>query len=191
LPLSPRSGLDKYRRKCERPEDFMRRLGEVNRVRLLIMLVVLIPLLLIAGSVLLYDFTPIGSSPNIHYTSFSTGNRTFKLTYLATNQSTLQKGLMNRKVTNDTTMLFVFPTEGYYSFWMYGVNSSLDMIWVSAPPGSNVGHVVYLALDAPPCHISIFCTSYEPTARANYVIEAKGGFADANGIKEGMMISFN
>jgi uncharacterized membrane protein (UPF0127 family) len=167
------------------------RLREVNRVRLLMMLVVLIPLLLIAGSILLYDFTPIGSSPNIHYASFSMGDKTFKLTYLATNQSTLQKGLMGRKVTNETTMLFVFPTQGYYSFWMYGVNSSLDMIWVSIPPGSNIGQVVYLALDTPPCHISILCTSYVPTTRANYVIEAKGGFADTNGIKVGMAISFN
>jgi uncharacterized membrane protein (UPF0127 family) len=169
----------------------MRLPRDVNRVRLLIMLVVLIPLLLIAGGILLYDSAPIASSPSIHYTSFSIDDKTFKLTYLATNESMLKQGLMDKKVTNETTMLFVFPTASYYSFWMYGVNSSLDMIWVNAPPGSTVGQVVFMALDAPPCHVSILCTSYEPTARANLVIEARGGFADTNGIKMGTTVSFS
>ena len=126
---------------------------------------------------LLYDSTPIASSPNIHYTTFDVGGRTFSLTYLATNESALQKGLMGAKVTNETTELFVFPTAGYYSFWMYGVNSSLDIMWVDAPPGSSSGSFVYLALDAPPCHVTVVCTSYEPSAKADYVIEAKAGFA--------------
>ncbi len=163
----------------------------VNRVRLLIMVMVLVPLLFIAGNILLYDSTPIASSPNVHYTSFSVDGRTFKLTYVATNQSMLQKGLMNTKVTSDTTMLFVFPDAGYYSFWMFGVNSSLDMMWVDAVAGSNVGKVVYLALDSPPCLVSVVCQSYQPTARANFVIEAKAGFAAANGIGLGSTVVFN
>jgi uncharacterized membrane protein (UPF0127 family) len=163
----------------------------VNRVRLLVMVVVLIPIVFIAGNVLLYDSTPIASSPDIHYTGFSVGSETFKLTYLATNQSMLQKGLMDTKVTSDTTMLFVFPSAGYYSFWMSGVNSSLDMIWVDADAGSNVGKVVYLALDSPPCLASVFCQSYQPSARANFVIEAQAGFAEANGISLGTTIVFH
>jgi uncharacterized membrane protein (UPF0127 family) len=113
------------------------------------------------------------------------------LTYLATNHSMLQKGLRDTKVTSDTTMLFVFPEAGYYSFWMSGVNSSLDMIWVDASPGSNVGKVVYLALDSPPCQAAIFCQTYQPTARADFVIEAKAGFAEANGITIGTTVLFN
>jgi uncharacterized membrane protein (UPF0127 family) len=162
----------------------------VNRVRLLIMVVVLVPLLLIAANILLYDSAPVASSPNVHYTSFSVNGRTFRLTYLATNQTALEKGLMGVKVTDNTTELFVFPTSGYYSFWMYGVNSSLDIMWVDAPHGSNTGSFVYLALDSPPCHVSAICTTYEPTARANYVIEAKAGFAAANGIKVGTPVTF-
>ena len=78
----------------------------VNRVRLLILVVVLVPLLIIAASILLYDSTSIASSPNAHYTSFTIGGKTFELTYLATNQSALQNGLMGTKVTNSTTELF-------------------------------------------------------------------------------------
>jgi len=108
----------------------------VNRVRLLILAVVLIPMIIIAANLLLYDSTPIASSPN-SFTSFSVDGRTFEFTYLATNQSALQKGLMDTKVTDSTTELFVFPTADYYSFWMFGVNSSLDIMWVDALPGSN------------------------------------------------------
>jgi uncharacterized membrane protein (UPF0127 family) len=163
----------------------------MNRARLLVLVVVLIPLLIVAGGVLLFDSTPIASSPTIHYTSFSVGGKTFKLTYLATNQSMIERGLMNTKVTSDTTMLFVFPDAGYYSFWMFGVNSSLDMIWVDASAGSNVGKVVYLALSSPPCLASVVCDSYQPTARANFVIEAKAGFAAANGVALGTTVVFH
>jgi len=157
---------------------------------LLIITIVLIPLLIVAAYILLYDSTSIANSSE-HYSSFSVGGKTFKLTYLATNDSTRQKGLMDIKVNNDTTMLFVFPSSGYYSFWMFGVNSSLDIIWVDAPAGSNVGKVVYLALDAPPCHVSVACTTYQPTAKADFVIEAKGGFSSANGVVLGTTIILN
>ena len=162
----------------------------MNRVRLLVLLVVLIPMLIIAANLLLYDSTPIASSPNVHFTSFSVGGKTFKLTYLATNQSALEKGLTGTKVTATTTELFVFPKADYYSFWMFGVNSSLDIMWVDTPPGSSSGTFVYLALGAPPCQVSVACTSYQPTATANYVIEAKAGFAAANGIEVGTPVTF-
>jgi len=162
----------------------------VNRVRLLILVVLLVPIIFIAANILLYDSTPIPSSPNLHYTSFSVGGKTFELTYLATNQTMLQKGLMDTKVTSDTTMLFVFPNASYYSFWMFGVNSSLDIMWVYAPPGSNAGSFVYLALEAPPCQVSAVCPNYQPTAKADFVIEAKAGFAAANGIKVGTPVTF-
>jgi uncharacterized membrane protein (UPF0127 family) len=165
--------------------------GPVNRVRLLVLVAVLIPMVVIAANLLLYDSTPIASSPNIHYSSFSVGGKTFKLTYLATNQSALEKGLMGAKVTDTTTELFVFPKAGYYPFWMLGVNSSLDIMWVDAPPGSSSGSFVYLALGAPPCQVSVACTSYAPTATANLVIEAKAGFAAANGIAVGTPVTFH
>jgi uncharacterized membrane protein (UPF0127 family) len=163
----------------------------MNRVRLLIMAVILVPLLIIAGNMLLFDSAPVASSPGIHYSSFSVGSKTFSLTYLATNQSMLHKGLMGTKVTNDTTMLFVFPNPGYYSFWMSGVNSSLDMIWLDSSAGSSVGKVVYLALDSPTCQVSVLCQNYVPTAKADLVLEAKAGFAQANGIDIGTAVVFH
>lgn len=161
----------------------------VNRVRLLILLAVLVPLLLLAADIVVNDSTPIASSPDVHFTTFAVGGRTFELTYLATNQTALQNGLMGVKVTENTTELFVFPTAGYYSFWMYGVNSSLDIMWVHTTPGTDTGTFVYLALDSPPCHLAVVCASYSPTAKANYVIEADAGFAKANGIEVGTPVT--
>jgi uncharacterized membrane protein (UPF0127 family) len=162
-----------------------------NRSRLLMMVAVLIPLLVVAAGVLVYDSTQVASSPNAHFSSFTVGGKTFKLTYVATNQSALAKGLMGVKVTPSTFELFVFPSASTYSFWMYGVNSSLDIMWVDTPPGSHAGTFVYLALDAPPCHVSVACTTYQPTANADYVIEAQAGFAAANGIAVGTGVTLH
>jgi uncharacterized membrane protein (UPF0127 family) len=163
----------------------------LSRLRLLILVAVLIPILFVAANVLLYDSTPIASSPNAHYTSFSVGGKTFGLTYVATNQSALDKGLMGVKVTDNTTELFVFPTPGYYSFWMFGVNSSLDIMWVDTPVGGSSGSFVYLALDAPTCQFSVSCATFAPTVRADFVIEAKAGFAAANGIEVGTPVTLH
>lgn len=161
----------------------------VNRVRLLIVALVAVPLLLVAADIIVGDSTPIASSPNAHFTSFSVGGKTYAFTGLATNQSSLAKGLMGAKITSATKMLFVFPSAGYYSFWMDGVNASLDMIWIDTPAGSDTGSVVYMQQDAPPCSVALVCTTYNPTAKANYVIEAQGGFASADGIQLGTQVT--
>lgn len=119
-------------------------------------------------------------------TSFSVNGRTYTFTYIATTQAEREAGLMNRRVTNTTTMLFAFPSFGAWQFWMYDTNTSLDMIWVNG----TSGQVVYVVTSAQPCYDSSACTVYIPTAAANYVIEGKAGFAAANGIAVGTTIRF-
>jgi uncharacterized membrane protein (UPF0127 family) len=120
--------------------------------------------------------------------SFTVSGKTFHFTYVATTQSERTSGLMNRKITNMTTMLFVFPSSGEWSFWMYDTNTSLDIIWVNASGSS--GNVVYLVTAAQPCLNGGSCTLYTPSSPANYVIEGKAGFAAANGISAGTVITF-
>ena len=115
--------------------------------------------------------------------------RTFSITYVATTEGQRETGLMNRRITNSTTMLFVFPQSGIYSFWMYDTNSSLDIIWISASGGA--GKVVYLVPGAPSCFLPVGCPSYTPTAAANYVIEAAAGFVAANNVSVGTTIQFS
>lgn len=118
---------------------------------------------------------------------FTVNGHTFAITYVATDQSARESGLMNKKITNDTTMLFIFPTAGVYSFWMSNVNSSLDIIWLNVTGG--LGRVVYLRTDLPGCSSS-FCPVYEPSSTANYVLEASAGFANSNSIRLNTTIQF-
>jgi uncharacterized membrane protein (UPF0127 family) len=122
--------------------------------------------------------------------SFTVNGRTYSFTYTATNQAQWQEGLMNKVVTNTTTMLFAFPYLSHWQFWMFDTPTSLDMIWVNAT-GNSV-RVVYLVTSASPCLTSDSntCERFTPTAQANYVIEAKAGFAAANNITLGSTIQF-
>lgn len=156
--------------------------------RPIVAVVLVTPLLLIAAYVVLSNTGPSGTA-NYHPSRFEIDSKSFTLTYLATNETAREKGLMDTKVTNGTTMLFVFPKSDFYSFWMYHVNSSLDIIWINATAG--VGRVVYLVENVPGCSVSILCSNYQPTAKADLVLEAKGGFARANGVAVGTVITFH
>jgi uncharacterized membrane protein (UPF0127 family) len=116
-------------------------------------------------------------------TSFTVDGRTYVFNYTATTQAERLAGLMNRQVTDSTTMLFAFPSFGIWSFWMYDTNTSLDMIWINATGTS--ARVVYLVSGATPCFSQSACVDYTPTSQANYVIEARAGFAATNGIVVG------
>ncbi len=124
---------------------------------------------------------------------FTVNGKTYPFTYTATNQDERVAGLMNRKVTNTTTMLFAFPYPGVWLFWMKDTNTSLDMIWVKA--NGTTGEVVYVQASAPPClNVSWpdSCPEYgSQTAEANFVIEAKAGFASSNGVSTGTQIQFS
>lgn len=136
----------------------------------------------------LYNFsqTP-GTVTSPVPTSFTVNGKTYAFTFIATTQAEREAGLMNREVTNATTMLFAFPSFGEWSFWMYDTNTSLDMIWVN---GSS-GQVVYVVTSAEPCYDTASCAVYTPASPANYVIEAKAGFAADNGVVVGTAIRFD
>lgn len=118
--------------------------------------------------------------------TFTVNGKTYAFTYIATDDAQRAAGLMDKRVTNTTTMLFVFPGMGTYGFWMSNTNTSLDMIWINAT--GSTGLVVYVYADALPCTSS--CPTYSPSSQANYVIEAKAGFAAVNDIEIGTQIQF-
>jgi len=149
------------------------------------------PLLIVVGiigvlvvyAVILLSSAP-GSVTGSVPSSFTVNGKTYVFNYTATTESEREAGLMNRKVTAATTMLFAFPSSGAWTFWMKDTNTSLDIIWISAT--GSYGRVVFLALGTQP-----ESTNYlTPTASANYVIEAKAGFAANNGISIGTAVQF-
>ena len=121
-------------------------------------------------------------------TSFTVAGRTYVFNYTATTEPEREAGLMNRVVTNSTTMLFAFPSFGKWQFWMFDTGTPLDMIWVNAT--GDKGVVVYVVASAQPCYDKNACQLYIPTAAANFVIEARGGFAASHNITAGTVVLF-
>ena len=148
-----------------------------------------VAVLIIAG----YRYHIISLQPGTVTTSipssFTVNGKTYTFNYTATTQSEREKGLMNTRITSSTTMLFAFPSTGEWSFWMYDTNTSLDIIWINSAGSS--ARVVYLVSGAPSCYNSSLCTVYTPTSPADFVIEARAGFASVNGIAVGTTISFS
>lgn len=104
---------------------------------------------------------------------------------IAANDELRAQGLMYRDhLDPGTGMLFLFPREGEYPFWMKNTLIPLDMIWIDS--NKRVAHVKY---EVPPCRV-VDCPSYPPNARARYVLEVAGGEAKKHGLKAGDMLRF-
>lgn len=74
-------------------------------------------------------------------------------------------------------MLFVFPEEGVYSFWMKDMLFSIDILWISAR-----GEVVHIEEGVSP---NTYPTSFTSDIPAQYVLEVPAGFSHTYGIKIG------
>lgn len=80
-------------------------------------------------------------------------------------------------------MLFIFPEEGMYGFWMKDMNFSIDIIWIDSD-----GKVVHIAKSASP---DSYPTSFSPPKPARYVLEVRAGFAEQYGVGEGDAVAFS
>ncbi|HKR65023.1 MAG TPA: DUF192 domain-containing protein [Thermoanaerobaculia bacterium] len=104
---------------------------------------------------------------------------------IAADEETRAQGLMYRdQLRPNAGMLFFFPEEGEYPFWMKNTRIPLDMIWID----SN-RKIVHVAHDVPPCQIED-CPSYPPNAKARYVLEVAAGVAKQHGLKDGDVLQF-
>jgi uncharacterized membrane protein (UPF0127 family) len=104
---------------------------------------------------------------------------------IAADDENRAQGLMYRdQLRPGTGMLFLFPEEGDYPFWMKNTRIPLDMIWID----SN-RKIVHVEPDVPPCQIED-CPSYPPNAKARYVLEVAAGVARQHGLKAGDVLTF-
>jgi uncharacterized membrane protein (UPF0127 family) len=74
-------------------------------------------------------------------------------------------------------MLFVFPKNDYYGFWMKDTLIPLDIFWLDSQ-----GHVVSIAANVTP---DTYPHVFYPSAPARYVLETAAGFAETHGIQSG------
>ena len=95
------------------------------------------------------------------------------------------KGLMDREyLERNKGMLFIFPREGVYYFWMKNMNFPIDMIWINKDL-----RVVYFEENVPPC-LELVCPKYGSEQKAQYVLETPAGWAKRNSIINGTKLSF-
>ena len=105
------------------------------------------------------------------------GDASLRLEY-ATTEAERERGLGGREsIPSDYGMLFVFPSDGFYGFWMKDTLVPLDMFWLN-----DQGQVVYIAHDVA---TSSYPHVFYPTAPARYVLETAAGFSDAHNIATG------
>ena len=96
----------------------------------------------------------------------------FKIEIASTSEE-LSKGLMFREnLEKNSGMLFIFPENGIYGFWMKNTLIPLDIIWIN----SNK-EIVFIKDNALPCKTEI-CETYSSDEKASYVLELNSGTAE-------------
>ncbi len=104
---------------------------------------------------------------------------------IAADDEMRQQGLMFRDhIDPGRGMLFVFPRDDVFSFWMKNTRIPLDMIWIDANK-----RIVGMRENVPPCHVED-CPSYGPGVVARYVLEVGGGEAAKHRLKTGDALQF-
>lgn len=92
------------------------------------------------------------------------------------------KGLGGRAdVPHDYGMLFVFPKDDYYGFWMKDMLVPIDMVWLS-----DNGTVVKIDADVSP---ATYPYVFYPPQAVRYVVETRAGEAAAQGWSIGTNIA--
>jgi uncharacterized membrane protein (UPF0127 family) len=105
---------------------------------------------------------------------------------IASDDPTREQGLMYRDVLPaDRGMIFMFPQNGTYPFWMKNTLIPLDMIWIDETKKVN-----FVASDVPPCKADP-CPSFGSTTIASrYVLETAAGVAKKHNVVPGSVLRF-
>ena len=104
---------------------------------------------------------------------------------LATDDATRGQGLMYRdQLRPGTGMLFLFPRDGEYPFWMKNTLIPLDILWIDQQK-----RVVHVKENVEPCRADP-CPNYPPNAIARYVLELSAGASRQYGLKVGDVLRF-
>lgn len=95
------------------------------------------------------------------------------------------RGLMFRKhLDQKRGMIFVFPSDEYWSFWMKNTYIPLDLFWLDKDK-----RVVDIVENARPAHGENL-PSFKPAARSRYVLETNAGFAARHKVRIGDQARF-
>lgn len=120
--------------------------------------------------------------PNYQATTVTIDGQAIRVA-IADTPALQELGLGNRNgLGANEGMLFIFPTDSEYAFWMKDMYFSIDMVWIS-----NAGKIVYMAQNVSP---QTYPENFVPTSPARYVLELNAGYAQAHGFKVGDTMQF-
>lgn len=77
-------------------------------------------------------------------------------------------------------MLFVFPEDGRYAFWMKDMHFAIDILWIS-----REGVIVDLEENVSP---ETYPATFTPRTEARYVVELPAGYAQEHGVRVGDIV---
>lgn len=110
------------------------------------------------------------------------GGRNVQVTVVDTPASR-ERGLSGRSgLASDEGMLFVFPSDGKYGFWMKDMRFPIDIVWLSGR-----GEVLDMRTSVSPAS---YPAVFEPKAPARFVLELPAGFTDAYTVRIGDEVKF-
>lgn len=103
---------------------------------------------------------------------------------LAQTNEERQQGLMNRtELEEDRGMLFIFPKEQMFTFWMKNTLIPLDIIFIDKEKT-----IINIAENTKTNQTS---EVYSSKRKGLYVLEVNGGWCKRNGVKAGDNVEFN
>ncbi len=127
-----------------------------------------------AGAVFFYKTSPL-VSPVAQTAEF--GEVSLRIEYAVT-EAERERGLSGREnIPDDYGMLFIFPRDDYYGFWMKDTLVPLDIFWLD--------HRGYVVSFTPNAATSTYPNVFYPSAPARYVLETAAGFAFSHSIATG------
>lgn len=81
---------------------------------------------------------------------------------------------------SDEGMLFVFPRDGKYAFWMKEMQFSIDILWLSSD-----GRIIYIVPNLSP---DSYPKSYVSNTPTRYVLELPAGYVAEHDVKVGDIV---
>ena len=94
-----------------------------------------------------------------------------------------ERGLSGRsELASDEGMLFVFPKDGQYAFWMKDMRFAIDIVWISYSE-----EIVDVEEKVSP---ETYPTVFTPRRPARYVLELPSGFVEEHDVTIGDAVRF-
>jgi hypothetical protein len=129
---------------------------------------------LVVGSIVMYR------TPQEPSKTGTLGDVSLTLEY-ALSQEEKERGLSGREdIPENYGMLFVFPKDDTYGFWMKDTLVPLDIFWLDSK-----GQVIHIEKDVA---TSTYPTVFYPDTPARYVLETAAGFATLHNIDIGAQL---